>query len=235
MGAPSEWRRRDSSSSRLGACVVLSKSPTGHTQGTQLHPRGRATIQQTLLPSLSSRRRSLDRAGSWFSLRARTATLRSVSRLSPLTYRFLRYAPATLSHTLIAQTSLAPVARPTPPGTIKQQKCTTDLTSDESHKDPQSVSSPRHHLFFFFFSNVLSLLSLSVSMTVIIKHHKAPNSIAAGRRCCSHRRRRASHAHKSHIDTLNRSKDKFVTLLPPPPHHTKRSITSTGRAAASTS
>lgn len=172
------------------------------TRKAHSYTPGEELLYNKPFPSLSSRRRSLDRAGSWFSLRARTATLRSVSRLSPLTYRFLRYAPATLSHTLIAQTSLAPVARPTPPGTIKQQKCTTDLTSDESHKDPQSVSSPRHHLFFFFFSNVLSLLSLSVSMTVIKKHHKAPNSIAAGRRCCSHRRRRASHAHKSHIDTL---------------------------------
>ena len=124
VGAPSEWRRREQRLERsFGACAVLSKSPTGHTQGTQLHPREELLYNKPF-PSLSSRRRSLDRAGSWFSLRARTATLHSVSRLSPLTYRFLRYAPATLSHTLIAQTSLAPVARPTPPGTIKQQKCT---------------------------------------------------------------------------------------------------------------
>ena len=207
------------------------------TRKAHSYTPGEELLYNKPFPSLSSRRRSLDRAGSWFgSLSApRTATLHSVSRLSPLTYRFLRYAPATLSHTLIAQTSLAPVARPTPPGTNKNKSAHRLDERRKPQRSTKRVISPSPSLLLLLLECPLSSLSLSVSMTVIIKHHKAPNSIAAGRRCCSHRRRRASHAHKSHIDTLNRSKDKFVTLLPPPPHHTKRSITSTGRAAASTS
>ena len=123
VGAPSEWRRRDSSSSRLGACVVLSKS-TGHTQARSYTP-GEELLYNKPFPSLSSRRRSLDRAGSWFSLRARTATLHSVSRLSPLTYIGSFDMPQPLSATLSSHRPLSlPSLARSPPGTIKQQKCT---------------------------------------------------------------------------------------------------------------